>query len=335
MSSIIFQPLLHDPLGWKQSNSTYADTYVWKALQANKNIKLSKYGQQHQKEMKKMQKLQEINRQEAISQIISKNKSPSPVLPRSPVKTPPAVVEQSMTLPVEYKQRTPSSLIRENACGSRTSLRSSTSAEENGRAATSTDVRQSPSSKEEKEKEKEKSLIIDSNNDNSRHWLTYPNPKTPQYLIDIKQRLGHIKVPFVRPSSVAAVATTASQQSNEQSEILKKSTSPNDADQRHFLDFNLPQTPDDLRAARYRIAKYRYNPALDSYPPRPQTCPVNIDENEQVVPQPPATIEAESTEVKDDAWTNEDENKPVDQEASTVVVQLVDCEGMPDRKSVV
>ena len=145
MSSIIFQPLLHDPLGWKQSKSTYADTYVWKTIRANKNAKLSKYGQKHQKETKKQEKLEEINRQETISQIISKNKSPTPVLPRSPVKTPPAVVEQLMTLPVEYKQRTPSvnrvsfivdkslilfvllfvSFCQENTCGSRASLRSS------------------------------------------------------------------------------------------------------------------------------------------------------------------------------------------------------------------
>jgi len=191
---------------------------------------------------------------------------------------------------------------------------------ESGRAATSTDVRQSPP-----KEEKEKSLIIDPNNDNSRHWLTYPNPKTPQYLIDIRKRLGHIKVPFVQP----APPTISHQQSNEQSEVVKKPTTV-DADQRHFLDFNLPQTPDELRAARHRIAKYRYNPALDNFPPRPQTCPVNIDEKEQVSPQPPATSSNESTEAKEDAWTNEEENKPVDPEASTVVIQCVDCEGVPN-----
>lgn len=30
MSSMIFQPLLHDPLGWKSNKSTYADHYKWK-----------------------------------------------------------------------------------------------------------------------------------------------------------------------------------------------------------------------------------------------------------------------------------------------------------------
>lgn len=179
---------------------------------------------------------------------------------------------------------------------------------ENGRPATST----------KEEKEQEKSVIADANNDNSRHWLTFPNPKTPQYLIDIKQRLGHIKVPFVRPSS------TTSQNPVEQAEIPKKPATASDADQRHFLDFNLPQTPDDLRAARHRIAKYRYNPALDNYPTRPQTCPVNANENEQVLPS------NEPTEGKDDAETNGDENKPIDQESSTVVVQLIDGEGTPD-----
>ena len=48
MSSVIFQPLLHDPLGWKSSKSTYTDHYKWKKYRsASKEKKnFSTYGQQ-------------------------------------------------------------------------------------------------------------------------------------------------------------------------------------------------------------------------------------------------------------------------------------------------
>lgn len=103
MSSIIFQPLLHDPLGWKQSTSTYTDTYVWKTLRANKNAKLSKYGQQYQKEFEKQQKLQERNQQETIDRILATNQ-----VVRSPTKTPSVALDQPPVLIVEYKPRPPS-----------------------------------------------------------------------------------------------------------------------------------------------------------------------------------------------------------------------------------
>lgn len=47
MSSVIFQPLLHDPLGWKSTKSTYADHYKWKKYRsASKDKKkLTKYSQ--------------------------------------------------------------------------------------------------------------------------------------------------------------------------------------------------------------------------------------------------------------------------------------------------
>lgn len=156
---------------------------------------------------------------------------------------------------------------------------------------------------------------MDPNDENTRHWLTFPNPKTPQYLMDIKQRLGQIKTPFVRPTSAASAP-------NEPLTTSKKI----DADQRHFLDFNLPRTPDDLRAARQRIAKYRYNPSLDNHSLRPQTAPMQNNENDQA--SPPSSNETDPP--KEDAWTNEEETKTNDQEGSTILVQLIDCDGMPN-----
>lgn len=62
MSSIIFQPLLHDPLGWKASNSTYTDTFTWKMERPSNKSKLnSPYGQQYQREIRKQQKLKQKN----------------------------------------------------------------------------------------------------------------------------------------------------------------------------------------------------------------------------------------------------------------------------------
>ncbi|CAF4204156.1 unnamed protein product, partial [Rotaria magnacalcarata] len=117
----------------------------------------------------------------------------------------------------------------------------------------------------------------------SRHWLTYPNPKTPQYLVDVKQRLGQLKIPstLARPTSALNVSAEQQQQQHQQqkpsqqlqrseSSVTQRSHQQNAAEQRHLFDFNLPQTPADLRAARNRIDKHRYNPSLDSFPTRPQ-----------------------------------------------------------------
>lgn len=56
MSSVIFQPLLHDPLGWKPCNSTYADHYKWRKYRTtSKDRKISSYGQQYQRKLHKQQ----------------------------------------------------------------------------------------------------------------------------------------------------------------------------------------------------------------------------------------------------------------------------------------
>ena len=137
------------------------------------------------------------------------------------------------------------------------------------RPATSVDARHSP-----KEEEKEEKVRIDPNNDPTRHWLTYPNPKTPQYLIDIKQRLGQSKPPPVLIRSISEMSPTAER--TESAASHRQQQQQPSADQRHLFDFNLPETPIELRATRHRLEKYRYNPSLDNYPPRPQTCPVTL-----------------------------------------------------------
>jgi len=190
-----------------------------------------------------------------------------------------------------------------------------------------------PSSKEDKEKPP-----IDPNNDNNRHWLTYPNPRTPQYIIDIKQRLGQLRVSstLARPLSASAQQQTPqpidrpSSASIQQQQQQKQQTNN---DQHNFLTIQTRDTPDDLRATRYRIDKHRYNPSLDNYPPRPQTCPVRTSENpKSVTPQDSGTEQSARQSPKNDVWIVDEEKKsPVpDNESSSVVIQMVDCDGLPN-----
>jgi hypothetical protein len=126
MSSVIFQPLLHDSLGWKTSNSTYADSYKWKKdRSSNKDKRISTYGQQYQKELQKQQKLQQTNASlppvtnegQTIQRIVlvkkndDQRRSTSSSHRYSPSKTPPAVTEEPPAFIVEYKQR-PASINR-------------------------------------------------------------------------------------------------------------------------------------------------------------------------------------------------------------------------------
>ena len=191
--------------------------------------------------------------------------------------------------------------------------------------------------KEEREKN-----IADSNNDNSRHWLVYPNPKTPQYLIDIKQRLGQLKIPstLARPTSACTAYSEQQKQTFQSIQRSESSTSHHQQkqpiDQRHFLDFNLPETPNELRAARHRIEKHRYNSSLDDYPPRPQTCPGRTND----VPKPIISQSASKPEneqlptnpvvpIKNDAWINDEENKTTKDETSSVMAQTIDIDHLP------
>ncbi len=188
------------------------------------------------------------------------------------------------------------------------------------------DFRRSP--KEEKEK-----IINDPNNDNSRHWITYPNPKTPQYLIDVKVRLGRLKVPPVLARTIPASNVIAEQPESSTSHPQRQKS----PDQRSFLDFNLPETPDELRAARHRLEKNRYNPSVDNYPPRPRTCPVRTNDISKPLtpPKAPESEEEQSppiqtTSTKDDVWTNDEENKTTESETSSSMIQMVDVDGLPN-----
>ena len=180
---------------------------------------------------------------------------------------------------------------------------------------------------------------MDANNDNSRHWLTYPNPKTPQNVIDSKIRLGQLKAPAILSRAKSALYASmddarTTPQIMERIESASLSPSPQKSkspDQRHFLDFNLPDTPDELRAARHRIEKHRYNPSLDNYPQRPQTCPVRIPE--LVKPVTPTVVP--QTDVETTCSTNEllsienEENPTSDEETPTVMIQLLNTDGVP------
>jgi hypothetical protein len=154
MSSVIFQPLLHDPLGWKSSNSTYADTFTWKKYRkTNKDKKFSAYGQQYQKQLQKQQTNNSLpptaNDEQTIQRVIlvkknEENRGPTPASCRySPSKTPTAVIEEPPVLIVDYKQRPASTnrvslfilhiiinkvtmFFQEATCGSRASQRSPT-----------------------------------------------------------------------------------------------------------------------------------------------------------------------------------------------------------------
>lgn len=170
------------------------------------------------------------------------------------------------------------------------------------------------------------------NDDQTRHWLTYPNPKTPQYIIDIRHRLGQLKIPSAPIRSTSIVNDAGERIDFSSAHRLHKS-----ADHRHMFDFNLPQTPDELRASRHRLEKHRYNPALDNYPTRPKTCPVRSDDSpkppqaaqspdEQAPPPPPPT---EISPVENPDLPTTEENKPNEHETSTSSIQMVDIEGAP------
>ncbi|CAF3397132.1 unnamed protein product [Rotaria sp. Silwood1] len=356
MSSVIFQPLLHDPLGWKSSTTTYADTFKWRKYRStSKDKKISAYGQQYQRQLRKQQEQQKLqqtnsclssttNEEQIIQRVIptkknEENREVTPISYRcSSSKTAPAIIEDHSVPIVENKQRS-ASTNREATYGSRASQRSQTAlaaAEEICRPATSLEARRSP--KEEKEK-----VITDPNNDNSRHWLTYPNPKTPQYLIDIKQRLGQLKIPskLARPTSATNLSGDRQQKTClpiQRSETsISQRQQQKSADQQHFLDFNLPETPNELRAARHRLEKHRYNPSIDNYPPRPQTCPAQTSDiskpltssiiveskDEQLPP-------IQTTQITDNAWTNDEENKTEENEASSIMIQPVDVDDLPN-----
>lgn len=187
-----------------------------------------------------------------------------------------------------------------------------------------------PATADARRSPKEEKIIIDPNNDNSRHWLTFPNTKTPQYIIDIKQRLGQLKI---RPALIRPISASNATAVRPESSASHRQQQPPSEDQRHLFDFNLPQTPNELRAARHRLEKHRYNPALDNYPPRPQTCPIRTNETPKPV-TPPNVPESDDEQLppttKDDVSINEDENKIIENETLSSTMQTFDMDGLPN-----
>jgi hypothetical protein len=194
---------------------------------------------------------------------------------------------------------------------------------------TALDTRQTP--KEEKEKPP-----VDANNDNSRHWLTYPNPRTPQYIIDIKQRLGQLRISstLARPSSASSQKQTPQLDARPSSAAVQGQREKQSDDQHNFLTYHTRETPEDLRATRYRIDKHRYHPSLDSYPPRPQTCPARPPNEtvKNVTPEDSRNEPFLTSSSKNDAWVFDEERKSAapDQESSSFLIQMVDCDGLPN-----
>jgi len=102
MSSMIFQPLLHDPLGWKPSKSTYVDHYKWRKYRAtSKDKKISTYSQQYQRnEQKKQQQQQQQlplklipDEQDRVILVKKRENQSAPTYRFSPSKTPVLIVE--------------------------------------------------------------------------------------------------------------------------------------------------------------------------------------------------------------------------------------------------
>jgi hypothetical protein len=117
MSSVIFQPLLYDPLGWKPSNTTYTDTFKWRNYAPiNKEKKLSPYGQEYLRQIRKQQQktvylLQPANEEQSAPRMILVKKNeenrevPSGSYQFTRSKTLPVVVEDHTVPVAEHKKR--------------------------------------------------------------------------------------------------------------------------------------------------------------------------------------------------------------------------------------
>ncbi|UJR36726.1 hypothetical protein I4U23_029442 [Adineta vaga] len=342
MSSALFQPLLHDPLGWKQSTTTYNDTFKSRTYgtSSNKEKKLSPYGQEYQKQVRKQQQhmkvfrtnpyfTQSISDEQPTPRIIFLKKNNEEYREQPPAsyqltrsKTLPVVCEESPTFAADCKKQSQPIYREPHYASASTDNRGSMKAQRN--------------SKEDKEK-----YMIDIDNDQYRHWLTYPTPDTPPQIVDIKQRLGQHKVPSTLSRAASASYASGEQhqsasQTNEQSGSKVPRRRKKQADDGgHFLQFNLPPTPPELRAARHRLEKYRYHQSLDNYPPRSENNQDNDQddysrqanasqyEDEQSPPN-----QTDST--KEESGDPEDENRIADYEQSTMMGQPNDGENYPE-----
>ncbi|UJR09441.1 hypothetical protein I4U23_013681 [Adineta vaga] len=340
MPSEIFQPLIHDPLGWKQSKTSYTDHYKWrKNGSTNKDKLISAYSQRYQRQLRKQKTTnqrgplvtsaeQPFNRVIVLRKCGDNQEQQPPLTYRYlPTKTPVFIVEQ--------KPR-PATANVDSICCTQELQRPPTAPPVLQEQTTPpAEVEQTEqSAKEEKVKEKRP---VNADNDNSRHWLTFLNPKTPQKIIDAKQRLGQLNIP-----STLARPSTASNTSTEKQQITQPIIRPSSAstaqkkssdDQHHFLTFEKRETPEDLRASRYRLDKHRYNSSIDNYPPRPQTCPERrYDSPKPITPPTWKTNAYSSQSPKSDVWVVEDERKPPTSisRPSSSYLQIVNCDNLPN-----
>jgi hypothetical protein len=143
--------------------------------------------------------------------------------------------------------------------------------------------------------------------------------------------LGQLKVPSTpaRPTSVLDPPAEQKPIERPDSSSHRRQQS---AEQRSFLDFNLSETPEELRAARHRLEKHRYNSSIDNYPSRPKTSPVSINDlSKAVTPPVPSESEDEQiTSAKDDAWIPDEENQTPEYESPSIMVQMIDVDGLPN-----
>ncbi|CAF1337479.1 unnamed protein product [Adineta steineri] len=337
MSSILFQPLLHDPLGWKQSNTTYNDTFKSRSYAGPSNStekKLSPYGQQYQRLMRKQQEQMKLYRsnpyfedssyEEEEQQLPTprvilwkKNEefqeAPSAVYQLSRSNTMPVASDDLSGYVVEWKKQ-PGSTHRETVYDSVQRLPTASAASR----ARSLEARQDQ--KEESGKRRN-----DSKDNFNRHWLTYANPKTPPKIIDIKQRLGQLKAPSTLSRSLSGY--------NEKTEAYLAERRQKNRDPRHLLDCDIPDTPQELRAARHRIEKHRYHQSLDNFPPQQQTYRENIDDYSK--PSVVSEYEDEqlqhnqTTLTNDGTEVNDEENEAPVNESSSGVLQTADGDEFP------
>ncbi|CAF1325926.1 unnamed protein product [Adineta ricciae] len=345
MSSALFQPLLHDPLGWKPPTTTYSDTFKNRTYGTSSNTqkKLSPYGQEYQKQLRKQQQqmklfrknpyfVQSFSDEQSTPRIIFLEKNNEEYREQPPAayqltrsKTLPAFSEEKPTFAAECQKPA----YREPNYDS-TSVQRLPSAQFDQRGPMK--VRRNP--KEDKEKH-----MIDINDDQYRHWLTYPTPDTPPQVADAKQRLGQYKIPQTLSRGTSASYAYAEQQpssSNDQSgsnvpHRRKKQVN----DRGHFLEFNIPPTPPELRAARHRLEKHRYHQSLDNYPPHLEVNPDN-EQEEYVKPSDAPQYDEEQASQNQPPSTNEesgdagDENRAADYEQSTLIEQTNNNEDLPE-----
>jgi hypothetical protein len=104
------------------------------------------------------------------------------------------------------------------------------------------------------------------------HWLIYPQEPTPNYIVEAKKRLGQIKQPNVAPNQKSSSSSNkassveekdAKQVVNEASESVKETNikrSPSNSAliNKHWINWEKPETPEKIKQIRKRLGDDRY-----------------------------------------------------------------------------